>query len=1134
MRISDIYNNSNIQPNLPSGEITADASHVSGVTPDAGEGKLSGVRQGDIIEGVISDISRDSAKVSFQNGKQEISFSKDNLKNAFVGQKRAFEVIENTPGKLVLRDLGAVGSETDVRALQQAYVDTSLVGMANDFAENNGGLEKEDDGPIERLTDEDVSELRKEGFSIEDFNAERLVRAIDRVKAERAARKNSIDSQTRELREERKAVNERAARAVADKYAASQAIAEKLLESDLPATEANIAQIAGAYTMTSERAAMTDNSFAYMIKNELAPTIQNIYTSVYSGSIKRGSIDDHSWNELRSAARAIVAEANGQLGEEALRNAGNAENPSWAGEAGAGRAAIRTTILEQAAKPAETKAQAANQAVNQAQSTIQAEDQTQAAIRGLEPASEEDARWLLEYDIPLNRENLVYKKELEELKANGRNEDEVTGAAARAIARGEKAEDAILIASHEAKETGPSRSISELTSILRLQEIRLSMAVESGPARKIGDIAIDAEALKQEIDELRIQVRNYYTELAYETGIGDQTGLREGTAAAGEISLAESIDAAMKTSAAVEDIESAPLSFYRQTFSIRTTVTLESLSDTARNLRMDSIASGSSSYVSVRALAGYESSATEIRTDLGDSIRKAFGNVDSLIEGAGLELTEANRRAVRILGYNSMEITAENITEMKYYDAKLTTMVEGMKPSIVMSMIRRGFNPLDKDIDTINDQIRGIMADEGYSPEERFSSFLVRLEQTSGITASQRDAYIGIYRLLYQIEKNDGAAIGAALNSGRELTLANLLTESRTRRSSVDTAIDDQTDIRNTNYTNSISDQIRSGFAAHTWDAREYNVNLAEQALEITEPASWLEALDNENYQDLTLEQVTEMLQNADKHYDGINETAAAVRNIFASAPATRRFLKNLGVDDSASNIGAFDDNAALPVNSRDELLDAMEGREGMQALYEKASEELQRNTEAEFIGGIAILTRGREIEEQLARYDLLGQMAGHEHYRLNVANNGNPARINLTVIHNTGRAGTVSLDVSTPSYSLKADLSLTIFSSGTEGAPGSNTGRIDGRISTDSISELDAIATPLSAFITAMHDKGYDTTGISTGADGITSERYMGRVGELARRAAADTTAVERGRRGNASTERLYAVARSFLSFFL
>ena len=47
----------------------------------------------------------------------------------------------------------------------------------------------------------------------------------------------------------------------------------------------------------------------------------------------------------------------------------------------------------------------------------------------------------------------------------------------------------------------------------------------------------------------------------------------------------------------------------------------------------------------------YETMQTEVRKDLGDSIKKAFENVDDILEDLGFEATESNERAVRILGY---------------------------------------------------------------------------------------------------------------------------------------------------------------------------------------------------------------------------------------------------------------------------------------------------------------------------------------------------------------------------------------------------------------------------------------------------------------------------------------------------
>lgn len=1196
MKVNDIfsYDNSNIR---------------GGLKVNDGAAALD-CKAGDIIEGTVSNIGQD-IKVAFPvadgSKDKELSFPKESLKNAYVGETRRFQVMGTENDKLLLKDLGGIAGEVRMRAAQHTTVDNQLVPMVNDFAETNGSKEKEDDSNIKRLTDEDYSELRKEGFSIEEFKAERLSRAIDRIKMNRAAKKNSIDSQSEELTAERKAVRERAVKAVSEKYAANKEIIDRLIDSDLPVTDANIASIIGAIGMSAKTAMLTDNSFAYMIKNELTPSVKNIYTSVYSGIVKKSMLDDSSWSQIKPAAMEIVSDANGILGEEAIarrvagpmsqENAGhlineedigrptNAENTSRpingentgltnGGNTGRSTNAGYTDVPMNAAgisgdntKSIENENAVFTDNRSEAENTPGVDNSTELA-----PATEEDARWLIEYDIPLNKENLVYKKELEELRINGRRDGDVAEAAARAIARGENAEDAIMIASHELQNKGPERTIEELTSMLRLQEIRLSMIVESRDNARIDGLSIDTAALSREVESLRGQVKAYYSALAQEIGIPETTV--EGSSG---ITSDRAAEIAMRSSLAIEDIASAPLSLYAQTFSSRTRITLESLSDTATSLRMLQISSqnrfttqGLSGIISetgtvtarnaadlrnpagmtVRALDSYEASATEIRTDLGDSIRKAFNNTDSLIEETGLEVTEANRRAVRILGYNSMEITAQSISEMKYYDAKITSMIDGMKPSVVMSMIKRGFNPLEKDIDSINNEIRSIMDEEGYSAEEKFSSFLVKMESNRQIDEQTKDAYIGIYRLLYQIEKNDGAAIGAAINSGRKLTLANLLTEARTRHTGVDASIDDDSRIRHTNYTNSISDQILDAFArigrngglnSGISDATGYNTRLVSQALDVTEPEAWNEALSGENYGELTLEQVTEKLESADKHYDGAAGLAAAVRSMMSTGVAGRRFLKNLGVNDSKKNSEALEADPALDIASKDELIEAMDGPERMQSVFENAKEQAVRDAELEFIGGISILTRGIRIDEQLARYDLLGQMAGHEHYRLNVDNNGSPARINLTVIHNSGNAGTVSLDVSTADYSLKADLSLTIFTSDNDIMSGQNTGsvsertanagRVSGRISTADAGELDAIRKPLADFISAMAQEGYDASGISTGADMISSERYMDRIGELKNRA--ETTQAGR-RTGNASTPRLYAMAKSFLSFFL
>ncbi len=1071
MKVTNLYN-SNIQNSLR--------------VDDAGSAAAE-LKSGDILEGLVTSSGK-STKVEFaQLNNKEVTFDSKAVDGAYVGQKRRFEVVEASGRQLVLKDLGGVAADVEAKGIISAKVDMSMPKMVEDFSETNGSKEKEDTDSIKRLSDEDYSELANEGFSIEDFKAERLVRALERIKTGRAAKRESVEAQSEKIKETGEKIKKQAAKAAADKYAANRNIAERLIEADLPVTDENVNDIINAMVMSADVSRMTDNSMAYLIGRELTPSVINVYRSVYTGSIRRNAISDEDWKNLEPAAESIISECREELEAESLAAIENGAEMNRIPEVPTGA----------------------------------------------------DARWFVEYNIPLNKENLIYKKELEELKTNGRSEEEVADAAARALDRGENADAAILIGRHEpggknggsGSEGGRDRDrsygpIEELTAKLRLNEIRLSMATASGTPARIDGIDTDIKGLEAQIEAIREQIGRYFEALTAEIGID-------------EAQAAPAAELAAQTVEAVSDIAAAPVTLYGMTYSIRQTVTLAQLSEAAGSI---TVQTGEAELTvqrtqgSFTASLRYEESSTQVRTDLGDSMTKAFRNVDQLLEGENLELTEANRRAVRILGRNSMEITRENIENIKYYDAKVNRMIEGLKPAMVMSMIKRGMNPLEMDIDAINDMIADIEAEEGVSEEERFSSFLVRLEENNEITEQARAAYIGIYRLLYQIEKSDGAAIGAAVNSGKTLTLKNLLTEARTRRAGVDAKVDDDTPLAETVFTNSITDQILDGFAGAQREAVRYNLALAKEAAAVTSPEAWSEAVDADSPENMSLEMLAEKLaaEKATVSDSDAAQAAANIRSVMSQASGSKKFLAAIGVDDSVNNIETLEnegEDLSLEFGSAEELTGAITDPESMSGMFAERAAAAEAEVEGEFLGSIAIISRGRELDETLKKYGLLGDLAKKEHYRMSTAGDA-PARINLTVIHSTEGAGTISLEVSTSSYRVHADLSLTVYERDVED-PKATEGRIDGRISCDSSGELDAIATPLSAFLTAMREAGFETGDIGTGIDRISPDNYLSRLGELKRRAAAVTAQVENERKKPATLQ-LYNIARSFISNFI
>ena len=201
---------------------------------------------------------------------------------------------------------------------------------------------------------------------------------------------------------------------------------------------------------------------------------------------------------------------------------------------------------------------------------------------------------------------------------------------------------------------------------------------------------------------------------------------------------------------------------------------------------------------------------------MGDSIRKAFSNVDDILKDLSLQETSENQRAVRILGYNRMEITPENVERIVNADRQVSNVVEKLTPKNVLQMVRDGVNPLEKTFE----ELENYFAENPQSYEEQsesYSRFLYRLEQKKDITEEERKAYIGIYRMVHQVEREDGAAIGAVVNTGAELQFSTLLAASRSRRVGyMDWKVSEETGLtQEVRFSeNNISGQIFAGMAS--------------------------------------------------------------------------------------------------------------------------------------------------------------------------------------------------------------------------------------------------------------------------------------------------------------------------------
>jgi len=259
----------------------------------------------------------------------------------------------------------------------------------------------------------------------------------------------------------------------------------------------------------------------------------------------------------------------------------------------------------------------------------------------------------------------------------------------------------------------------------------------------------------------------------------------------------------------------------------------------------------------------YEAVGTEVRRDLGDSIKKAFRNVPEILKDLGFDTSEESQRAVRILGYNGMEIKAESIAQVKDCDFYVNQTMAKLKPGTVFEMIRHGENPLDmtmKELSDTADQYNGNQWNHQEQESNSYGEFLWELEQTDGITEEERQSFIGIYRLLHQVNKKDGAALGKLIQSQVPVTMRNLMTAVRTEKAkNLDYVIDDTTGMLTelSGKKLSITEQIETAFqSAH--------LKHAEEELHPNK----LQEIGQENYIEMTPEQLDQALSNIDQSKD--------------------------------------------------------------------------------------------------------------------------------------------------------------------------------------------------------------------------------------------------------------------------
>ncbi len=380
------------------------------------------------------------------------------------------------------------------------------------------------------------------------------------------------------------------------------------------------------------------------------------------------------------------------------------------------------------------------------------------------------ARWMIEKGIPLTEENLTCLNDNNKVSFPLMRE-ELVNVFASAIAEGNSPMQANLThtKSKYQKATELSQTIEDkiavwlnddsisITAKRRLEEARLKMTAEVNVRLAESGFSIDTAELEELVDALKKaeeeQAKRMFPEQTANQAVDNYELYKDSIS---KISILPGLPAA---------------TLGKLIFEEKLTVNVDNLVDEGTKLQADYR----------RAEQSYETLMTAPRRDLGDSIRKAFVNVDDILDDLGIEITAENQRSVRILAYNNLPITPENLEQVRAADRRVQRVINKMTPASTLQMIRDGINPLTTDMS----ELENYFNDKSNDPNremETYSRYLYNLEQNKEITPEERDAYIGVYRMLRQIEKSDGAVIGSVLKAQSDLDFKQLLTAARTAK----------------------------------------------------------------------------------------------------------------------------------------------------------------------------------------------------------------------------------------------------------------------------------------------------------------------------------------------------------------
>lgn len=837
------------------------------------------------------------------------------------------------------------------------------------------------DALFKKLSGADCVKLDEEGYGLNDTEPEKIVTVVERIKIMLAAYCEDYQVTGQSIDMDK-------AEQVTGSVALANAAADRLSGYDVPVTEENLNDMKEAFDKLQNTGDLSENSKLYLVKNQQEPTIENVYNAQHKSAKQEGerkALSEADWNELKPQVEKVIEKAGLEVNEQNLDNARSfmerdipvtAENLRYKAALDALDMSVFKDILGNAdQKIFENLSGSENVDIDEDAKTVMNKifDAMAAVIsegRSAKEAyvTEKPSEWR-EVAAAINTSNAADESYVCRVLRSGK--DFNLKNLSESIENNSHSES-------ECAEYIKSMTKDELENYRRLEELRILMTADAGLSLVRQGFNLNKEPIIKLVEELKKM------ELAW---------------------AGEPADAVFDVRQAVYEVSKAPDDFIGAMLfesGGRAVITLEMSAQTAFSYKQRYREAGQT----------YEAVGTQVRRDLGDSVDKAVSSSTAdLLESLDLEDNRANRDAIRILGNNQMEITKENVDRVKELYASLQSLIKNMTPDAALSMIRDGINPMKSDINDVNAYLTEMNRNNN-NKEEKFSTFLYKLDRTKGITEEERRQFIGIYRMINIFTKDAGKAVGALVRQGADITMSNLMTAYNSKKASgIDRLIDDSVgmaEIEGTvNYYNTLFDTQKDKITPRTLKLVNDEEKIGERSVE-----GFIEAVDD-NY-DLNEEAA---------YYD---EYLEALNDIKETDEAVLRELCRFDAGVSVSGIRAMQEIMQSGWNSQAlkglgqpkkeramQMLDKLDDEEELESIRK----ELEDGVKDDMDSALNSAESRDDIENLRMRSRvvfMVNDMSRRHDYRIPFENNNEIGTIHLQLVHDEENAGRIAIDVET------------------------------------------------------------------------------------------------------------------------